>query len=96
MEEDRPAEGGAAAAAAQQQPQQLGEDGRPVRPVFNDAHTVFVKGMGFQLVEDDLKELFGDVEGLKEVRLARDHDTNAPRVSAGIEGSLQIPALSCS
>lgn len=55
------------------------------RPVFNDEHTAFVKGMGHELEESDLRELFADVAGLKEVRLARDQLTHVPRVRGGRE-----------
>jgi hypothetical protein len=75
------AAGSGAAAAAPQQEQQQEQHGSGARPAFDDAHTVFVKGMGHELEEDDLRALFADVAGLKEVRLARDHATNVPRVS---------------
>jgi hypothetical protein len=41
---------------------------------------VFVKGMGTEVGEADLRALFADVEGLKEVRVARDHETHVSRV----------------
>ncbi|KAF6257165.1 hypothetical protein COO60DRAFT_35320 [Scenedesmus sp. NREL 46B-D3] len=52
------------------------------RPHFTDEHTVFVKGLGFDVKEEDLQRLFAEL-GVKSVRIGRDRVTGASRVSAG-------------
>jgi RNA recognition motif-containing protein len=51
------------------------------RPHYTDEHTVFVKGLGFDVQEEDLKRLFAEL-GVKSVRMGRDRVTGASRVSA--------------
>jgi hypothetical protein len=60
----------------------LSAPARPGERVWHsDEHTVFVKGMGFVVKEDDLRTLF---EGLavKAVRMGLDRETGQARVSA--------------
>lgn len=59
----------------------LSAPARPGERVWHtDEHTVFVKGMGFVVKEDDLRALF---EGLavKAVRMGLDRETGQARVS---------------
>jgi hypothetical protein len=55
------------------------------RPVFKDEHTVFVKGLGYDVHEEDLRKLFAPVGGLKAIRMGTDRDTGAPRVSSRVQ-----------
>jgi hypothetical protein len=48
----------------------------------SDEHTVFVKGMGFQVHEQDLRQLFADL-AIRAVRVGMDRETGQARVSAG-------------
>lgn len=50
------------------------------RPHYTDEHTVFVKGLGFDVHEEDLRRLFAEL-GVKSVRMGRDKVTGASRVS---------------
>jgi hypothetical protein len=45
-----------------------------------DEHTVFVKGMGFQVHEQDLRQLFADL-AIRAVRVGMDRETGQARVS---------------
>eukprot|EP00882_Tetradesmus_deserticola_P009519 GHRQ01010050.1.p1 GENE.GHRQ01010050.1~~GHRQ01010050.1.p1 ORF type:complete len:256 (+),score=92.59 GHRQ01010050.1:32-769(+) len=67
----------AAAAAAAAAP--AGE-----RPHFSDEHTVFVKGLGFDVQEEDLRRLFAEL-GVKSVRMGRDRVTGASRGFAYVD-----------
>lgn len=51
--------------------------------VFRDEHTVFVKGLGFDVGEEDLRRLFAEL-GVKAVRMGKDRNTGALRVSGGV------------
>ncbi|KAF8058134.1 sart3 [Scenedesmus sp. PABB004] len=90
-----PADGGAAAPAGKRSRGAGGGDadmadaGRggvlpPERPVYTDEHTVFVKGMGFDVAEDDLRRLFEGL-GVKSVRIGKDKFTGAARGFAYVE-----------
>jgi hypothetical protein len=50
------------------------------RPHYTDEHTVFVKGLGFDVQEEDLRRLFAEL-GVKGVRMGRDRVTGASRVT---------------
>jgi RNA recognition motif-containing protein len=53
------------------------------RPHYTDEHTVFVKGLGFDVQEEDLRRLFAEL-GVKSVRMGRDRVTGQSRVSARV------------
>jgi hypothetical protein len=55
------------------------------RPHYTDEHTVFVKGLGFDVQEEDLRRLFAEL-GVKSVRMGRDRVTGQSRVSARTDG----------
>jgi hypothetical protein len=46
----------------------------------SDEHTVFVKGMGYQVKEGDLRQLFGGL-AVRAVRMGMDRETGQARVS---------------
>jgi hypothetical protein len=48
----------------------------------SDEHTVFVKGMGYQVKEEDLRQLFGGL-AVRAVRMGLDRETGQARVSYG-------------
>lgn len=59
----------------------LSAPARPGERVWHsDEHTVFVKGMGFQVKENDLRQLF-DGLAIKAVRMGLDRETGQARVS---------------
>ena len=68
----------AAAADSKHDGHAAAEQKRPV--VFTDEHTVFVKGLGYDVSEEDLQKLFAPAGGLRAVRMGKDRDTGAPRV----------------
>jgi hypothetical protein len=78
--------GAPSADAAPGEPQGEQQDAKPKRaakpphPTYDDAHTVFVRGMGREVTEADLRQLFADVPGLKDIRLALDRYDKSPRV----------------
>lgn len=55
--------------------------------VYKDEHTVFVKGLGFDVGEEDLRKLFADL-GVKSIRVGRDKNTGASRVGAVVLAQL--------
>jgi hypothetical protein len=58
-------------------------------PHYDDEHTVFVKGLGFDVQEEDLRRLFAEL-GVKSVRMGRDRNTGQSRVSAMPGCSLNV------
>ncbi len=91
VEGDGAGSGGAKRARAQE-PGEAGLDGdrtdpgltaaasaRPPGVGYSDQCTVFVKGLGYDVVEEDLRNLFAGL-GVKGVRLGRDRFTGASRV----------------
>lgn len=50
------------------------------RSWHNEEHTVFVKGMGYQVKEEDLRQLFGGM-AVRAVRMGLDRETGQARVS---------------
>ncbi|WIA33569.1 hypothetical protein OEZ86_006693 [Tetradesmus obliquus] len=54
------------------------------RPHYTDEHTVFVKGLGFDVQEEDLRRLFSEL-GVKSVRIGRDRVTGASRGFAYVD-----------
>lgn len=56
------------------------------RVVYTDEHTVFVKGLGFDVDEPDLRRLFEGL-GVKAVRMGLDKVTGQRRVSQGCRQS---------
>lgn len=72
----------------------LSAPARPGERVWhNDEHTVFVRGMGFQVKEEDLRQLFGGL-AIKAVRVALDRETGRSRVSAAV-GGVRVRAMEC-
>eukprot|EP00879_Flechtneria_rotunda_P028124 GHRR01030203.1.p1 GENE.GHRR01030203.1~~GHRR01030203.1.p1 ORF type:complete len:418 (+),score=131.17 GHRR01030203.1:417-1670(+) len=61
-------------------PQDQPSTSQPVEPVlYTDQHTVFVKGLGFDVHEEDLRRLFSKL-GVKSIRMGKDKFTGALRV----------------
>lgn len=53
----------------------------------SDEHTVFIKGLGFQVQEQDLRQLFADL-AIRAVRVGMDKETGQARVSVACVGWL--------
>ncbi len=96
MEQDEPAPAvagatavGAPTVAGDGAPQRTSEGGEPSsapaqqqRPHYSDEHTVFIKGLGYDVGEKDLRGLLSSCGTIKTVRIPTESGTDRPRVRA--------------